>query len=420
MTTDDRFARNLSAWLVEDGAQRVPDHLAEVLVHSAATRQRPWWSSPERWLPVDTTLRPRLFNTPSAGRLLAVALLVLLAAAIAAFAIGSQHRLPAPFGIVANGAVIGSRDGDLYRFDVTTGQATLLLDDPAYDFGATYSRDGTKFAFLRSDARPPAEGPAVLTLMLANADGTDLHAITAPTRALDWLDWSPDSAHFAYIANGTLKVLDTTTGVSTVLHTGQPAHMALWLPPKGDEIIFRGESSTPGIFAIKPDGSGLRQISRTAPINDSDFGSLAVAPDGSRIAFTRWSSNGSAHVHSIDLASGKDVAYPTSSLGTHEAVFSPDATSITYATVVPGQGTQLAIADADASGGERMIGPVVPRAFDGPVPVFWNFTPDGKTIVARFGTDESGTTYLIPLDGSESRILDAGAFEFVDVQRVAP
>ena len=137
MTTDDRFARNLSAWLVEDGAQRVPDHLAEVLVHSAATRQRPWWSSPERWLPVDTTLRPRLFNTPSAGRLLAVALLVLLAAAIAAFAIGSQHRLPAPFGIVANGAVIGSRDGDLYRFDVTTGQATLLLGDPGYDFGAT-------------------------------------------------------------------------------------------------------------------------------------------------------------------------------------------------------------------------------------------------------------------------------------------
>ena len=85
MTTEDRFARNLSAWLAEDGAHSVSDHLAEVLVHSAATRQRPWWSSPERWLPVDTTLRPRPFNLPSAGRLITVALLVLLAAAIAVF-----------------------------------------------------------------------------------------------------------------------------------------------------------------------------------------------------------------------------------------------------------------------------------------------------------------------------------------------
>jgi Tol biopolymer transport system component len=421
MTTDDRFARNLSAWLVEDGAHRVPDHLAEVLVHSAATRQRPWWSSPERWLPVDTTLRPRPFNLPSAGRLLTVALLVLLAAAIAVFAIGSQqHRLPPPFGLARNGAIIGSRNGDLSRFDVKTGEATLLLGDPAFDFGATYSRDGTKFAFLRSAERPPADGPALLTLMLANADGSDLHAITAPTRALDWLDWSPDSERFAYIANGVLKVVDTATGVSTVLHTGQSAHMALWLPPTGDDIIFRRESSVPGIFALKPDGSGLREISQTPPVNDSDFGSLAVAPDGSRIAFTRWSSNGSPHVHSIDLATGADVTYPTSSLGTHEAVFSPDGTSITYATVIPGQGTQLAIASADASGGERMIGPVVPRAADGPVPAFWNFTPDGTALVARFGTDEGGTTYLIPLDGSDSRILDTGAFEFVDVQRLAP
>ena len=31
MTTEDRFARNLSAWLAEDGAHRVSDHLAEVL-----------------------------------------------------------------------------------------------------------------------------------------------------------------------------------------------------------------------------------------------------------------------------------------------------------------------------------------------------------------------------------------------------
>ena len=42
------------------------------------TRQRPAWSSLERWLPVDTTFRPRLFSVPRAGRLLLVAALILL------------------------------------------------------------------------------------------------------------------------------------------------------------------------------------------------------------------------------------------------------------------------------------------------------------------------------------------------------
>ena len=57
MTTRDTFGRDLSLWLREEGEHRVPDHLAEVLVRSAATRQRPWWSSLERWLPMDLTAR---------------------------------------------------------------------------------------------------------------------------------------------------------------------------------------------------------------------------------------------------------------------------------------------------------------------------------------------------------------------------
>jgi len=38
----------------------------------------------------------------------------------------------------------------------------------------------------------------------------------------------------------------------------------------------------------------------------------------------------------------------------------------------------------------------------------------------RFGTDDRGTIREIPVDGSESRIVETGAFEFIDVQRLAP
>ena len=73
MTTNERFERGLSAWLHDDATFRVPDHLGEVLAVTQETRQRPAWSSLERWLPVDTTFRPRLFTVPSGARLIAVA-----------------------------------------------------------------------------------------------------------------------------------------------------------------------------------------------------------------------------------------------------------------------------------------------------------------------------------------------------------
>ena len=45
MTSNDRIERAMSAWLSEDAAFRVPDHLEEVLAATRETRQRPAWSS---------------------------------------------------------------------------------------------------------------------------------------------------------------------------------------------------------------------------------------------------------------------------------------------------------------------------------------------------------------------------------------
>ena len=100
MTARDTFGRDLSRWLHEESEHRVPDHLADVLVRTAGTRQRPWWSSPERWLPMETTLR--LAPAPRAVWLLIV--LALIVAVVGAIALaGSQRRVPAPFGPAVNG-----------------------------------------------------------------------------------------------------------------------------------------------------------------------------------------------------------------------------------------------------------------------------------------------------------------------------
>ena len=427
MTADDRFARNLSAWLAEDGAHRVPDHLAEVLVHSAATRQRPWWSSPERWLPVDTTLRPRLFNAPSAGRLLAVAMLILLVLAIAMFAIGSQHRLPPPFGLARNGTIVTSHDGDIYAVDPATAVERLLVADDSYDFSPVYSRDGTKLVFLRSDGRPSSTRgvDVMLTMVVANADGSDVHAVTPLTKNLDWFDWSPDSTRIAYVSAKELFVVDAVRGEPVRIRSTGPMHFPTWLPPDGKEIVFRLETMSPGIFAIAADGSGKRrELDMKPPSNEFDYQSIAVAPDGKHIAFTRWSDDSDPWVPNIfamDVATGEEHAFPgVPGTGQRSPAYSPDGTRIAYARIYPTGGYELVVANADGSGneqtiGKRRLGPRDGGSIDGS----WAFTPDGTALLVSYGTDSLRKGFVLPLDGSPTRELGSGGFQFLDQQRLA-
>ena len=86
---NDGFDRTVSDWLDVQAGRGSPDYLDETLARTTRTRQRPWWASPERWLPVQTTLR--LAPAPRVAWLLAVlALVIALGAAV--LVIGSRHR----------------------------------------------------------------------------------------------------------------------------------------------------------------------------------------------------------------------------------------------------------------------------------------------------------------------------------------
>jgi Tol biopolymer transport system component len=424
MTTNEQFERGLTAWLHDDAAFRVPDHLDEVLQATRSTGQRPAWSSLERWLPVDTTFRPRFFDTPSAGRVLAVAALILILVAVAVFAIGSQQqRLPAPFGLARNGAMVTSRDGDLYRLGPATDEARRLAVGEGYDFSPIYSRDGSKFAFLRSAERPSATpgSVAVLTMYVASADGSGARPITPPTESLDWFDWSPDGTKVAYMARGFLYVVSVAGGDPVRLSNAGRIHFPTWLPPDGQEIVFRTETRSPGIYAIGPDATSKRRPLSFKPANnEADYQGITVAPDGKRIAFTRWTGDDVSRVYILDVASGAETVLPTDGVSQRGNVFSPDGKLIAYARVESGH-YQIVVANTDGSGNERPVGPVKPGPGKYEYPAAaWAFTPDGTALVIRYGNDDRGTTQLIPIDGSPTTDLGSGGFEFVDVQRLAP
>ena len=419
--TNDRFDMKVSAWLQADAATRLPDHLGAVLAVTSRTRQRPAWSSLERWFPMDMTLRPALGGVARSGRLMFVGLLVLALAGLLVIAVGSQRRLPEPFGLARNGLFVSSIDGDLYTVDPAAPAKAMLTDAAAFDFSPVFSRDGTTVAFLRSDG--PIGDPAILSLMVVNADGTGLRSVTPPTESLDWFDWSPDGTRIAYVAAQVLYVVDVRGGEPTRMAGTGPVHFSTWLPPGGDEIVYRAETMNPAIFAIRADGTGeARALSRTRANNEFDYQAIAVSPDGSHITFTRWSATAIPRVLSLDVATGNETPLPTLP-GTGQrgiASYSPDGALVAYARVYPEGGFEIVVANADGSGNERPIGPRRPGPPDGAhIPAAWTFTPDGTALIVRYGTDDLGAVSLLPLDGSPGTELGSGTFEFVDVQRLA-
>jgi hypothetical protein len=434
MTTNDSFDRRLSSWLERDAVARVPDHLDEVLVHTAATRQRPWWSSPERWLPMDLTTRANALTPPRIGRTLVIAFLLVALLAAALIIVGTRRQVPPPFGLARNGAIVTSHDGDIYKVDPATKAATLLISGNEQDFGPSFSRDGTKLSFGRGPADSTGQGG--LAIMVADLDGSNVRQLTPFVQGLDWSEWSADSKQIAYLSfktnttpgltNGTphrINVVNVDGSGIRTLDVPGDAQIVTWLPPDGREIVFRSAPAGPRdpgprLMAIRPDGTGRRTLTTRAAENENDFMSPAFAPSGSLLTYT---SNGPfAHIHVLDLKSNVDRVLPdptgglTNQFGS--AYFSPDGKSVGYLRGYPEDSTfQFVVAPVDGSSTGVPIGPRLP---DANLNVNYAFAPDGSAVVVDY--DPDGTAWLLPVDGSPGTLLARGTAAFGDIQRLAP
>ncbi|HEY8800718.1 MAG TPA: hypothetical protein VIM20_08980, partial [Candidatus Limnocylindrales bacterium] len=64
MNAHDDFNGMFSDWLDDQVGRGAPDYLDGILARTTRTRQRPAWSSLERWLPVQMTFSGRLAPIP--------------------------------------------------------------------------------------------------------------------------------------------------------------------------------------------------------------------------------------------------------------------------------------------------------------------------------------------------------------------
>lgn len=272
MTSFERFENRLPALLDELAAPRLPDYADDLFARTAATRQRPGWTFPERWRFMSAITR-RLAAAPNIPwRLGVLVALLAIAALIGLILAGSrQANLPAPFGPAANGGIPYVSDGDIYIGDPVAGTSRLLDASPTKDGMPMFSPDGTRVFFTRLAAGP---GVPALELYVVNPNGSNLMLITPeaiPDNDWHQFSWTPDSRHIAVVlADGGVDQLHLYDASRQAPPVRMPAADGIasltFRPPDGGEILFRAAipgtegQMTYGLFVMDADGTNRRQV----------------------------------------------------------------------------------------------------------------------------------------------------------------
>ena len=379
MTTFDRIERRLPELIDDLASATVPDYFDDMLQRTTRSRQRPSWSSLERWLPMGVIARP-LPVRPLPWRPIAiVALLGLLAVATLIFA-GSRQRVPPPFGLARNGAlVIGTADGDIVTVDPATGTTTPLITGPTLDTGPFFSNDGQRIIFDRA----AVSTPDLKIIFIANADGSGVRPAFPTGADITWFEWAPnvDRAILTETVDGkgTVATVDLASGTRTALPLDLDVQAATWRPNHDQIVVTAKSGDNAGFWVVDSDGTNLRQI----PVSKYAINEPTLSPDGTRLAYATWEPVVEGRIRVVDIDAGGDHSITTDQtdhLVWQSPAFSPDGTQILVHRII--QGTyRMQVAVLRADGAERPI-VIGPETDNTPANPF--FSPDGTQILAEY------------------------------------
>jgi Tol biopolymer transport system component len=418
MIVRDDFDRMVTVWLDETAGAGVPDYLDETLEGLARIEQRPAWMRPWRWLTMQLTV-PRVV-VPRVSPYLALLALLMLLVIVGLAIIGSQRRLPDPFGPASNGRIVYVSDGQLWTAVADGSDARAITLGSSTKGLPLFSRDGTRIAFLEYSASP---NPA---LVVSGVDGSNEMTIVTDAEAMRHVSWSPDGGSIAYSlwipfdgGQRDRTFLAASDGSSPPKQVGDP-NMSAFNPafsPDGKRIAFVSDldpgfcgatdcvgGDTFALQAMASDGSDIRRLAHGTiqPRLDVERYSRLVdwRPDGSSILFT-------GHDITKPLASGIFIVAadgtsepslvdtgPGSAFG---ATWSPDGNRIAF---IRGDAGRWELVVSDPDGGNPIV-LATDVAQYGP-----QWSPDGKAVAVIDGySDAHGAIRIVPIDGGRESVI---------------
>ena len=386
MTSEARFERQLPAILEDLYLGPSPDYRDVVLATATARRQRPAWTFPGRWFPMaDIASRPAFApRLPWRAIWVALVIIALLVGAFAAL-VGSQRRLPPPFGPARNGLVAYAQGGSVYTVDPVSRAIRTVVTGEGVAVDPYFSQDGTKVLFER---RGVTNGTLVFA---ASVDGSNVVQLTPePLLAIGWYEFSSDGRSVAinHVVDG-VPVISIASSDGTSLHTLELGMSAqdVFYRPGTHELIFvtREGGKATGIYLVRDDGSNPRHVLSLS--GDMDVpGVPRWSPDGTRIAYDlRESSDGPIRVHVMSADGTGDVVVGHLPGSPFEGwpIWSPDGTRLLIERGMDGV-TRPTIVSVNGDAPDVTIDYVIP---------YWGvakaWSPDG-TFIQVTPQDETG------------------------------
>jgi WD40 repeat protein len=359
-----------------------------------------------------------------------LALIALLVAAGLAVYIGSQTRLPPPFGVAANGMLFyRAADNSIMSLDPTNGSTRTVVNRSEVPVDPLPSRDGRRMVL----ATYTSSSPGPITVM--GVDGQDPTTLPDEYREVDSIDWSPDDTHLAIVSNQgglqSITVAAADGSDANVLSLDRQVSLATHLPDGRLVVVAaeqRGQAcpaaeptvSPCALFIVNADGSGLDVL---IPAEDfHGINTLSPSPDGTKLLWVQWNQyvvpQAPGRLHIFDLVGRVDHTFSDDAFPTvyamNRAWFSPDGNTILF---------DFFEADGDHWG-------IVPAAGGTPIRIGQKWTdkgsdgawaPDGRSVLARFATtDTTGEVWVLdPTGGGADRRLEGNLPYLPPWQRVA-
>ncbi len=246
---------------------------------------------------------------------------------------------------------------DIFRAHADGSGLEQLTDDPAFDDQGSLSPDGQSVVFVST------RGEGFANLWLLDLAGRKYHNLTRSRSGNFRPSWSPDGRWIAFSSDR-----DANPG----RYPGQWEHL-----------------QSTGIYLIRPDGTGLRRLTKAGGV----AGSPAWSPDGNRVlyyetdetgAYLAKSGNSRTELVSIDIATGERTQYTAS----NEVKLSPQW--------LPGGKISYAVRGTNNAGlriwyPDRRVVTIVPGAIRHP-----SWSADAKQVVYERIVQPASTEHLIP------------------------
>ena len=161
--------------------------------------------------------------------------------------------------------------------------------------------------------------------------------------------------------------------------------------PKGDAIAFQAyRGGTFHIWTMKPDGSGLHQVTD----GHGDDREPRFSPDGTKIAFASDRAfQGSYDIWVVDVAGGKLTRWTSSPNDEYEPAWSPDGSEIAFVSGAGAIGTTIQAVNASGANRTLVTAPAGAHV-DSP-----SWSSDGKRIA--YTQFEQGQSRLM-IDGAQA------------------